>query len=124
MTPPAKTILVWGAYLLALGAGMILTPNPLLRAFGFPATNEVWIRALGVVVAALGYYHVQAARKGLLDFFRWSAQGRAFTVIALTTFAACGMARPTILLFALGDLASAIWTATALRHAARGDRRG
>ncbi len=115
MSNAAKSILVWGIYLVAIGSLLLLIPNFMLDLFNFPATNEVWIRMLGGVVVALGYYHIQAARHGLFPFFRWSTQGRAFTVACFIAFVALGLAKPTLLLFASADFFGALWTGMILR---------
>ncbi|MBI5042251.1 MAG: hypothetical protein HZC10_00105 [Nitrospirae bacterium] len=115
MGKAAKSIFVWGIYLVAIGSLLLLIPNFMLSLFGFQATNEVWIRVLGGVVVALGYYHIQAARHGLFPFFRWSTQGRAFTVVCFFAFVALGLAKPTLLLFASADFLGALWTGMILR---------
>jgi len=59
-------------------------PNPLLPLFRFPPTNEIRIHILGVVVTALGCYHIQAAWREFVPFFLWATQERAFTVLCYT----------------------------------------
>lgn len=115
MSQAAISILVWGIYLTILGPVLLLAPNFILGLFGIPLTTEVWIRVLGVIVTALGYYHIQAARENFVPFFHWSTQGRGFAVICFVSFVALRMADPVLLLFASGDFAGAIWTGLALR---------
>jgi hypothetical protein len=115
MDKAAKSIFVWGIYLMAIGGLLLIIPNFMLSLFGFPATKEVWIHVLGGVVVALGYYHIQAARHGLLPFFKWSTQGRAFTVVCFIAFVTLGLAKPTLLLFASADFFGALWTGMILR---------
>lgn len=115
MNNAAKSILAWGIYLLGLGSLLLIAPNLIIPLFGFSPTNEIWIHILGVVVTALGYYHIQAARHGFTAFFRWSTQGRVFTVVCFTAFIALGMAKPVLLLFASADFFGALWTGIALR---------
>lgn len=115
MSNAAKSIFVWGVYLLVIGTTLLLIPNLLLALFGFATTDEVWIRVLGVVVVALGYYHIQVARNALTLFFKWSVQGRALTVVCFVTFVVLGLAQPTLLLFAAADFLGALWTGLTLR---------
>lgn len=115
MSNAAKSIFAWGIYLLVLGSLLLLIPNFMLALFGFPITDEVWIRVLGMIVVALGYYHIQAARNGLTPFYRWSTQGRAFSVVCFIAFVALGLAKPMLLLFASADFLGALWTGLALR---------
>lgn len=119
MNNAAKSIFAWGIYLVGLGGLLLLAPNFLLPFFGFPPTNEIWIHILGVVVTALGYYHVQAARHEFTPFFHWSTQGRVFTVMCFTAFIVFGMAKPILLLFASADFFGALWTGLALRDTKR-----
>lgn len=116
MNNAAKSILAWGIYLLVIGSLLLLIPNFLLVLFGFPTTDEVWIRVLGVTVVALGYYHIQAARNGLTSFFKWSTQGRAFTVVCFIAFVVLGIVKPMLLIFACADFLGALWTGLALRR--------
>jgi hypothetical protein len=115
MSNSAKSIFVWGVYLIGLGGLLLLAPNSLLPLFGFPPTNEIWIHILGVVVTALGYYHIQAARREFVPFFLWSTQGRVFTVLCFTAFIVLGLAKPALFLFASADFFGAFWTGLALR---------
>jgi hypothetical protein len=115
MSNAAKSIFVWGIYLVVMGSLLLLIPNFLLALFGFPATDEVWIRVLGVVVVALGYYHIQAARHELISFFRWSTQGRIFTVACFIAFVVLGLATPMLLFLASADFLGALWTGLTLR---------
>jgi hypothetical protein len=39
MTPAARSIFVFGIYLVLLGAGLMLVPNLVLAPFGFPPTR-------------------------------------------------------------------------------------
>lgn len=115
MSNVARSIFAWGIYLLLIGGLLLFTPNFMLTLLGFPATDEVWIRVLGVIVVALGYYHIQAARNGMTPFFLWSTQGRVFTIVCFIAFVALGLAEPMLLLFASADFLGALWTALALR---------
>ncbi len=114
MSSSAKSIFAWGVYLIGIGGLLLLAPNHLLPFFGFPPTNEVWIHILGVVVAALGYYHVQAARHEFTPFFLWSTQGRIFTVVCFSAFIVFGLAKPNLFLFASADFFGALWTGLAM----------
>ena len=66
MSPSGKTIFAFGCYLLVLGATLLLAPNLLLALFGFPLTEEVWIRIVGLLVIYLGIYYSLAGRRDML----------------------------------------------------------
>ena len=72
MSSAAKSLFVYGIYILALSIFLIVAPNLFLSLFGFPTTNEVWLRVAGLLLLYLGFYDVQAARAELKVFFKWS----------------------------------------------------
>ncbi len=114
MTRAAVSVLVFGVYLFALGAWLVVAPNSLLSLFGVPLVSDVWIRVAGMLVVLLGYYYVQAARHGLTPFFWLTVQARSAVIVFFAGFVALGLARPVLLLFGLVDLAGALWTWRAL----------
>ena len=115
MSRAAKSVFVWGIYMLVLGGTFLLIPNVALPLFGFPPTNEIWIRGMAMLAVALGYFYVQAARHEMLQFFRWKVQGHIFGVICMVMFVILQLGPPMLLLFASADLLAAIWTGLALR---------
>lgn len=117
VSPPAKTILVFGLYLLGLGLALLVAPNPVLTLSRIPATSEVWIRVVGMLVFFLGCYDVVAARSELRPFFVWSVPLRMSVIGFFGAFVAAGLAPPALLLFGAVDFAAAAWTLWALRGA-------
>ena len=115
MSHDAKSVFVFGIYVLAAGLTLMLAPNLVLALAGLTATNEVWIRVMGMIVAFLGYYYLQAARLELTPFFHWTVHTRPLPVVVFIVFVALGLAKPIIILFGIGDLLGAIWTGLALR---------
>ena len=119
MSKPARSIFVFGVYLLALGALLVTAPNLLLGAFGFPAAQEVWIRVVGMLVLILGAYDVQAARQEWDGFIRMSVPMRLSVIVFFAGFVAAGYVSPMLLAFGAVDFAAAAWTWLALRAADR-----
>ncbi len=115
MSKSATSVFVFGVYLVLLGLLLVIVPNVLLRIFGFAMTTEVWVRVVGVLVLCLAVYYVQAARRELVEFFRWTVIVRAFVFVCLATFAALKLAVPALALFGCLDLLGASWTALCLR---------
>lgn len=115
MSGAARSLLVFGVYLVALGVLLLLFPNLLLRFLGAPLTNEIWIRVNGMFVICLAYYYIQTARHGLTGFIRWTVWGRAAVIIYFVAFVLLAGAPKALLLFGVIDLLSAIWTFTALK---------
>jgi hypothetical protein len=116
MSAAAKSVLAFAAYMLLLGAALVLAPNPLLVLFGVPATTEVWIRLIGVLVLCLSYYYVLAARRELVAFFRGTVHGRLFVAACIAAFVLVGLAPSVLLVFGAIDLAGALWTGASLRR--------
>ena len=116
MSKPARTMLVFGIYLAVLGMVLVAVPNLLLGAFALPATREVWIRVVGMLVFFLGYYYVEAARHEWDNFTRASVAPRMMVIVFFGAFVLAGFVSPTLLLFAVVDFASAVWTWSALRQ--------
>ena len=118
MSKAGRSVLVFGVYLVFLGDVLVAVPNLLLGVFGLPATSEVWVRVVGMLVLCLAFYYIQAARRELHDFFGWTVYVRGFVFISLVAFAALRLAHPALALFGVIDLVGALWTAMALRQTA------
>ena len=116
MSRAGRSVLVFGVYLTFLGATLLAVPNLLLGVFRFPATAEVWIRVVGVLALCLAFYYIQAARRGIGEFFRWTVSARCLVFVSFVVFVVLRLADPALALFGAVDLSGAIWTALALRQ--------
>lgn len=116
MSRGARSLLVFGVYLVALGVFLLIAPNTLITLFGLPESQDVWIRVVGMLVTLLAYYDIQAARKEATDFFRWSVVARGTVIVFFAGFVIANLAKPILLLFGGIDLAGAAWTYLALRQ--------
>ena len=117
MDRATTSIRVFGTYVVILGATLIAAPDLVLAPFGIPHSPEVWIRVVGVLAAALGFYYLLAARFRLVPFYRATVLGRIFVFISFAALALLGFAPPALALFGAVDLAGALWTASSLRAA-------
>ena len=115
MSNAAKSIFVYGIYLLILSVVLLLIPNTPLAILGIPTTNEVWIRVVGAMVVSFGTYFVRAARSENTDFFRWTISTRLGLVVFFSIFVVAGLAPINLLLLAIPDLPFVLWTILALR---------
>lgn len=115
MSHAARSVFVFGLYLIAVGAGLVAIPNTALGSLGFPPSAEVWPRVVGVLALVLAYYYLQAARRGLTAFFRWTVQARALVFVAFAALVLVGLAPTPLLALGAVDLLAAIWTGVALR---------
>lgn len=115
MTPAARSLQVFGLYLLGAGGLLMLVPAVLLSPLGLPAPADAWGRVAGMLVCFLGIYYLVGARAELLSFMRASVWVRASVIVFLGAFVGAGLAPAPLLVFGLIDLAAATWTALALR---------
>jgi hypothetical protein len=124
MSRAALSLAVFGAYILVLGASLILFPDFILGLFGMPIVRDVWIRVVGMLLMLLAVYDILAARAEWRDFLRWSVYTRGSVIVFFSAFVATGLAPPVLLLFGTIDFSAAVWTGLALRADARGTSGG
>jgi hypothetical protein len=114
MSPAARSVNVFGIYLLVLGVVLLAAPNLLLGLFHLPPTTEVWLRVVGMLVAFLGIYYRVAAAADLRLFFLTTVMLRASVPVFFLAFVLAGWAPWPLLVFAGVDAAGAAWTWRAL----------
>ena len=119
MSTSARSIFVFAVYLFLLGAVLVIAPGILIRTFGFPEPDNLWIRIVGMLVIILGFYYSHAAHAELRAFFSWTVIARTAVLLFFITFVLAGLAPPVLVLFGLVDFAAALWTFFALRSEAR-----
>lgn len=115
MKKSSTSILVFGLYLVGMGLGLVVMPNFVLGTFGLPATDEVWVRVVGVLALVLAYYYTSAARADLKTFAQWTVPARIGVFVAFTAFVVMGFVGPVMILLGSVDLLGALWTGWALR---------
>jgi hypothetical protein len=115
MSNAAKSVFVFGIYLIIIGLGFLIVPNTPLAMLGFPTTNEPWIRVVGLLLLILAYYYIQTARSEMRPFFRWTVHARSSVVVCFIVLVVLGLAQPMLIVFGVVDLLAAVWTGLALR---------
>jgi hypothetical protein len=118
MSPAAFTVRAFGYYLLVLGVALVAVPNLLLGLFLMPATGEVWIRVVGLLVFNIGVYYLYAARCEATAFFRASVFTRTLVLVGFAAFVLAGLAKPMLIGFGAVDFLGGLWTWRALKRAA------
>lgn len=116
MSAAARSLVVFGIYLLINAVGLVVAPNVTLGLFGVPSTNEPWIRVLGLVVGVIGYYYIFAARHGLSAFYPATVHGRGMASLVFLGLVVTGVGPWQLLIFGAVDLMSAIWTHRSLKR--------
>jgi hypothetical protein len=114
MSNSARSLLVFGVYLIGLGGGLILAPNMMLVIFGISPTTEVWIRVVGMLVLFLGIYDISAAKGSWSGFIALSIPLRMSVIVFFAGFVLLLGAPKMVLLLAAVDFAFALWTWSAL----------
>ena len=117
MSKAALSMFVFGVYLILLSVILMVIPNALLAIFGLPATTEVWVRVVGMLLFLIAYYYIRASRneKEMISFYRWTVHARSSVIVFFIIFVAFGFVKPILILFGVVDLLAAIWTWKALR---------
>jgi hypothetical protein len=115
VTAAARSVLVFGVYMLGQGALLLFAPNVLLTLLGFAPSIDVWPRAAGIAVLVLGLYYVAASRGEWTPFFRLTVVGRTFQLVAFVGLVLAGLGPPRLLGTAGLEFASGVWTWLALR---------
>jgi hypothetical protein len=115
MDGAAKSLVVFGAYLLLTAVGLVFSPNTVLGLLGLPITSEPWIRVLGMLAGVIGYYYIFAARNGLRAFYPATVHGRGAAALVFFGLVFARVGPWQLLLFGAVDLLAAVWTHLALR---------
>lgn len=115
MNTSAKSVFVFGLYLVVVGLGLLIAPNATLGPLGFAPSVEVWPRIVGMLTLCLAAYYIAAARAGLTLFFRWTVAVRSGVFVVCGALVLLGIAPAPVALLGTVDLAAALWTAFALR---------
>jgi hypothetical protein len=115
LSKPARSILVFGIYLAAVGICFIFIPNIVLPIFGFATTTEVWVRLVGLLTLILGLYFFYSVRYEDRTFFRATIMARLVFFTGLTLFVILGWGSAILIAFGLVDLAGAALTWLTLR---------
>jgi hypothetical protein len=116
VSTPAKTIYWFALYLVAAGLTLLLFPRLPLVLLGLEIEGLAWIRILGMLVLVFAYYYLNLARNEVTSFFRWTVHTRSLVPLFFAAFIGLAGMPAVLMLFAIGDLAGALWTAWALRR--------
>jgi len=114
MTPAARSLQVFAVYLVLLAGVLLLAPNALLQPFGLPATFEVWIRVVGMLLAFLAVYYWIAAVTDDLPIIRATVLCRLTVPVFFVIFVAAGWSGWPLVIFGVIDAVFACWTWWAL----------
>lgn len=117
MSKAARSLFVFGLYLVVLGLLLLIAPNPLITFFGLPAVTDVWIRVAGMLILLLAYYNIQASIQENEGYFRMTIGARMSVIVFFAVFVLLDFVKPILLLFGVVDFLAALWTMLTLRRA-------
>jgi hypothetical protein len=119
MNPAAKSVFAFGLYLVVVGLGLLVAPNPFLAPLGFPpVADPSWLRVLGVLTLCLAAYYVVAARANLAPLIRATVFVRGGVFVVFGALVLLELAPAPLALLGTVDLLAALWTWSALRRPA------
>ena len=116
MNAAAKSVFYYSFYMLGMGLSLLFIPNLTLGLFGFPATNDIWIRILGLFTFCAGTLYFYCGRANQIGFFRISVIERIIFFLGMVGIVLFLPASPLLILIGSVDLLGAIWTALVLRN--------
>jgi hypothetical protein len=116
MTRSARSLFIFGLYVVAIGAALTFVPDLLLRVVKLPPVTDGWIRMVGVLSLVIGAYDIVAARNNLDPYIRASVPVRFAFVLACIALVLTHVMPMQLLMFAAVDAISATWTWLALRE--------
>lgn len=110
MSSTAVSILVFGIYLIFVGAGFLFIPNIILPFFRFPKTDEPWIRVMAILVLIIALFYLVSACYDIPIIFRTTVYGRVFVFLSFGMLVLIKKVQPMLLLFGVVDALGAVWT--------------
>ena len=116
MTPAARSMQIFGLYMLFEGLILVTVPQLLLSLLALPQTSDVWVRVAGIALMVLAYYYLMTARTNLQAFFPLTVPTRIFQFVMFLVFVTLGLVKWTVLMPAAVEMASGVWTAWTLRR--------
>jgi hypothetical protein len=115
MTPAARSVFLFGVYVLIVGILVTFAPAVILRVLQFPPAADEWIRMVGILSLVIGAYDVVSGRSNAEANIRASVPIRVGFAVCCCALVALGLMPAQLLPLAAIDVAGAVWTALALR---------
>lgn len=118
MTRPARSLFVFGIYVLLVGAAFIVAPEALSSLLRLPPATAGWARAVGLLALVIGSYDSVGARSESMAYIRASVFVRIGFAAGTALLVVVGEMPSTLLLLGATDAAGAVWTAVELKRGA------
>ena len=115
MSRAARSLFVFGIYVVLMGAGFLAAPELLTGMLKLPPATAGWARLVGLLALVIGSYDIVGARAESVAYMKASVYVRIGFAIGTAFLVAFGQMPGTLLLLGASDIAGALWTAFALR---------
>ncbi|WP_299247413.1 hypothetical protein [uncultured Lacinutrix sp.] len=110
MSQSAKSVFIYGIYLVLIGLMLLFVPNLLLNLFGIEPTNEVWIRFEGILLMATAVYYFIGAKYELILILKTTAFIRFTVIVFFTAFVILELVPARIIIISVIDFLGGAWT--------------
>jgi len=115
MSRAARSLFVFGMYVVAVGEALIAAPAQFASLLHLPPATVGWVRVVGLLSVIIGTYDTVGSRAGCIPYIRASVPVRFGFAIGTALLVVFGQMPATILLLGATDIAGALWTAFELR---------
>lgn len=115
MTRAAKSLFIFGIYVVAMGLLFVTVPVLAVTLLKLPQAPAGWGRTVGLLALVIGSYDIVSARSEALANIRASIPVRFAFATGTVLLVASGEMPVTLLPLGAIDAAGAIWTMLALR---------
>jgi hypothetical protein len=110
MTTAAKSVFVFGIYLMLQGILLMLGPDILLELLQLPDIESSWKVICGFAVFVLGYYYIRNALANLVSFFWFTVHVRLLQLIFFIVIYYLDIGTFSLVLLSTVESGFGIWT--------------
>jgi hypothetical protein len=119
MSKARFSLFIFGLYMVFVaGCGFMFMPHFLLGLFGLSASDDIWIRFVGMLASIIGIYYLLVVHANLERFFVWTIPIRYYAVAFMVLMVVLGKIGAPLLAFAAVDALGATWTWISLKQKA------
>lgn len=115
MSRPARSLFIFGIYVVLVAIAFLAIPERLIALLQFPPATVGWARVLGLLALVIGSYDIVGARAESVPYMRASVWIRCGFAAGTFILVALGQMPVTLIPLGASDIAGALWTAFALR---------
>lgn len=118
-TSAANSLYWYSFYMMAMGAALLVYPEPLVKLLGLLSADPGW-RVVGVLMAIVGLIAFHAGRTGqMIPLYRLSVYTRIGVFTVFTIMFIASLLNFVAVLIGLIELAGAMWTLYAIKKDSR-----